>query len=110
MITGAWEDPLVSLLSPASLSASQRYYFEVLHKQNDEGTDHVEVAVSAPPFLPLLAPLRATPFPLSLGPFLKSGYLQASTSPCLLLQWRRNDPGAKFTLIDSPSLSLFTSE
>lgn len=89
-----------------SLSAARRYYFEVLHKQDGEGTDHVEVVVSAPPFLPLPALSHAPPPP----PCPWSRLRPSASTLSLLLQWRRNDPGAKFTIIDSPALSLFTSE
>lgn len=91
-----------SAVPPASLSAARRYYFEVLHKQDGEGTDHVEVVVSAPgSFRPPLSAAR---------PPAPQRARHRPPSPSLSFQWRRNDPGAKFTIIDSPALSLFTSE
>lgn len=38
---------LCSCVMIHSLQMSKKYFFELIHKQDDHGTDHIEVAVSA---------------------------------------------------------------
>lgn len=41
-----WSDVSELSVSVLSLISSRQYYFEILHKQDDKGSDHVEVGVS----------------------------------------------------------------
>lgn len=41
-----WPDVSELSVSVLSLISSKQYYFEILHKQDDKGSDHVEVGVS----------------------------------------------------------------
>jgi len=75
-----------------SLQKTSKYFFELIHKQNDQGTDHVEVAVSV--FTEGVAVI----------------VLHCYDTACIYLQWQLKQAGHGFSIIDSKFISLYIGE
>ncbi|KAI3371367.1 hypothetical protein L3Q82_023969 [Scortum barcoo] len=78
---------------PVWLSAQRKYFFEVIHKQDHRGTDHVEVAVCA--HSSVQCEKRGRDLPLIVFAF---------------TQWQLLDQGLKFMVIESKHISLYVNE
>lgn len=87
-----------------SLQMNKKYFFELIHKQDDHGTDHVEVAVSALSdgcLMVVLSLARADNTVI---------VLLYVTVHWFCIQWQLKQAGSGFSIIDSKYISLYTSE
>lgn len=87
-----------------SLQMNRKYFFELIHKQDDRGTDHVEVAVSALSNGCIMVVLS---FTFAYYAVIVVLYV---TIFCFNLQWQLKQAGREFSIIDSKYISLYTSE
>ncbi|TKS73239.1 N-acetyl-beta-glucosaminyl-glycoprotein 4-beta-N-acetylgalactosaminyltransferase 1 [Collichthys lucidus] len=93
--------------TPQLLISSRQYYFEILHKQDDKGSDHVEVGPGVIIIMVTIIIIRAPAAAVLLE--LLSSFTKPQC-PSGTLKWRPFLPGLKYEVIDSAYISLYTDE